>query len=160
MAKETLGENLVISVAFDKSSFPENHTCDGDDISPEIRVSRIHSPYLAIILDDQIGPSQMFNHWLAWNIEAREIIPENIPKTGVVTVPFSAVQGTNSFGNIGYQGPCPPAGEIHTYYFNVYGLDKKLDIPPGSDKAALMRAMEKHMVQYGGQAFATYRRKK
>jgi Raf kinase inhibitor-like YbhB/YbcL family protein len=150
-------ENLLISIDFDKGTFPRKHTCDGDDVSPEIRIGRIHAKYLAIIIDDIIGPSESFTHWLIWNIEARDMIPENIPKKPEITDPFRAVQGKNDFGTIGYRGPCPPTAEVHSYYFSVYGYDSLLEIPPGSDKKTLMDATKMRMVQYGNEAIATYR---
>jgi Raf kinase inhibitor-like YbhB/YbcL family protein len=151
-------ENLFISIDFDKGNFPKKHTCDGEDLSPLIHIDRIHSPYLAIIVDDWIGPSKRFTHWLMWDFESRPVIPENIPRAALITLPFTAVQGTNDFGSTGYRGPCPPQGKVHTYYFNVYGLDAILGIPAGSGRDVLENAMNGHMVQYGGQAIATYSR--
>jgi Raf kinase inhibitor-like YbhB/YbcL family protein len=151
-------ENLLVDIEFNKGTFPVKHTCDGDDRSPAIRIDRIDAKFLAIILDDIFGPSESVTHWLIWNIEPRNSIPENIPKTPEITEPFPAVQGTNDFGQIGYRGPCPPSGVVHTYYFNVYGLDARLEIPAGSDKKTLMAAMKGHMVQYGNEAIATYGR--
>jgi Raf kinase inhibitor-like YbhB/YbcL family protein len=151
-------ENLIISIDFDKQMFPKMYTCDGENVSPGIRIDRIHSDYLAIIVEDIIGPDTLYNHWLIWDIPAQGVIPENISRDPVITVPFEAVQGKNDFGKIGYSGPCPPPGQLHTYYFNVYGLDAKLDIKPGSNRTLLDKAMAGHMVQYGGQAIATYQR--
>ena len=151
-------ENLFIKVGFDKGDFPKKHTCDGEDISPRIDIDRIHSPFLAIILDDWIGPDERFTHWLMWDIGARSFIPENIPRIAELSEPFPALQGTNNFGTIGYRGPCPPPGQTHTYYFNVYGLDAKLGIPAGSARSVLEKAMKAHTLQYGGQAIATYSR--
>ena len=48
-------ENLIISIEFDKQMFPKRHTCDGENISPTIRIDRIHSEYLAITIEDWIG---------------------------------------------------------------------------------------------------------
>jgi hypothetical protein len=152
-------ENLIISIDFDKDMFPQRYTCDGENVSPAIHIDRIHSKYLAIILEDQIGPETVFCHWIIWNIEARKEIPENIPKDPVITSPFTAVQGMNDDGTTGYTGPCPPGKEMHTYYFNVYGLDSRLDVKPGADRKALEVAMKGHTVQYGGQAIAIYQRK-
>jgi Raf kinase inhibitor-like YbhB/YbcL family protein len=151
-------ENLIINVDFDKQEFPKKFTCDGDNISPAIRIGRIHSEYLAITIEDRIGPSKKTCHWLIWNIKARDSIPENIPKDLVISQPVEAVQGKNDLGKIGYSGPCPPKGEVHTYFFNVYGLDAKLDVKPGSSREELEEAMKGHMVQYGGQSIATYQR--
>ncbi len=151
-------DNLLISVDFDKQDFPKKHTCDGDDISPAIRIANIKSPFLAIAVDDWTGPETRVCHWLMWNIIAREAIPEMIPASPVLVQPFDAVQGRNDLGKIGYSGPCPPKGEVHSYYFNVYGLDAELNLKPGATRDDLEKAMEGHMIQYGGQAIATYQR--
>ena len=111
-----------------------------------------------VIVDDWTGPSKRFTHWLIRDIESRPSIPENIPRAAMISEPFAAVRGTNNFGSTGYRGPCPPSGEIHTYCFNVYGLDAKLGIPPVSKRDVLEEAMKRNMVQYGGQAIATYNR--
>ena len=151
-------ENLFVTIGFDKGVFPKKHTCDGEDLSPRIDIDRIQSPYLAVIIDDWVGPEERFTHWIMWDIEARAVIPEDIPRSAVLVEPFFAIQGTNDFGSIGYRGPCPPPGQTHTYYFNVYGLDAKMGIPAGSGRTTLGEAMKEHMVQYGGQAIATYSR--
>ena len=92
-------------------------------------------------------------------MEPTDQIPEGLPNNPQLIKPIKAIQGSNSGGRVGYTGPCPPGKEIHTYYFNVYGLDSLLDLKPGADRKMLERAMERHMVQYGGQAIANYRRK-
>jgi len=151
-------ENLIISIDFDKQAFPKRCTCDGENISPAIRIDRIHAEFLAITIEDRIGLSEKICHWLIWNIKARDTLPENIPKDPIITQPFDAVQGTNDLGTIGYSGPCPPKGEVHTYYFNVYGLDAPLDARPGATREELEKAMAGHTVQYGGQSLAMYQR--
>ena len=85
------------------------------------------------------------------------LIPEKIPKTPEVTFPMKAVQGKNSFGRIGYYGPCPPKGQTHRYFFKVYGLDTELPLPAGGTKDQLVGAMQGHVVQYG-ETCVTYRR--
>jgi hypothetical protein len=149
-------ENLIIEIDFDK--FPVKYTCDGEDLSPPVRFSRIRAKSLALIMEARISPEKMFTHWLIWNIGPLREIPEGIPGEAVLRAPMSAVQGTNDFGKIGYNGPCPLKGKGQIYYFNVYGLDTLLDIPPGSRIKALREAMRGHMVQYGGEAIATYQR--
>jgi len=105
-------ENLIITVDFDKQEFPKRCTCDGENISPAIRIDRIHSEFLAITIEDRIGLSEKFCHWLIWNIKARDTIPDNIPKDPLITQPFDAVQGKNDLGKIGYSGPCPPQRRV------------------------------------------------
>ncbi len=154
-------QNLLVTIEFDKKLFPKKYTCDGENISPRIQVERITSPYLACILYDIDVPSGEFVHWIIWNIRARGErleIPENIPKEKEVTSPIAAMQGKNGAGKFGYTGPCPPSGETHQYYFNLFGLDEALTLAPGSTKKQLEKAMEGHVKQYGGQAIASYGR--
>ena len=53
--------------------------------------------------------------------------------------------GTNSWGRIGYGGPCPPSG-THRYFFKVYALDAPLGLAAGATKAQLIDAMEGHVL--------------
>jgi Raf kinase inhibitor-like YbhB/YbcL family protein len=149
-------ENLQAEIGFDV--FPRRHTCDGDDISPEIRLKGAEAPYYAVIVTDPGAPGGAFDHWVIWNIPKTDRIPENIPHEGVVESPVRAVQGRTDFGRIGWNGPCPPIGAAHEFYFNVYGLDAELDLDPGATAADLRRTMEGHQLQYSGFAVATYRR--
>jgi Raf kinase inhibitor-like YbhB/YbcL family protein len=138
-----------------------DYSCDGRDISPEIVVDGVDtkiSKSLALIVNDPDAPGGGgFIHWIAWNMELVRMIPEQIPKTQVVAFPLKAVQGKNSFGKIGYNGPCPPRGQTHRYFFKVYGLDSELTLTAGATKDQLVRAMEGHVVQYG-ETYVTYAR--
>ena len=57
-------------------------------------------------------------------------------------------QGTNSWGRVGYGGPCPPSG-THRYFFKLYALDEVLDLPDSTDKSGLLDAMEGHVLLSG-----------
>jgi Raf kinase inhibitor-like YbhB/YbcL family protein len=148
-----------LKVSLSVNTFPPGYTCDGEDISPPLQVKGIDaaiSKSLALILDDpDASGGQGFIHWLMWNMELVSVVPESIPREPVVTSPIRTTQGINSFRRIGYSGPCPPRGQDHRYYFKVYGLDTLLDIPPGSGKETLLKAMQGHVVQYG-EAMARY----
>jgi Raf kinase inhibitor-like YbhB/YbcL family protein len=140
---------------------PSDYSCDGHDISPEIGIEGVNpqiSKSLAVIVNDpDAGSGGGFIHWIAWNIELVRILPEKISKTPIVTFPLNALQGKNSFGKIGYNGPCPPHGQTHRYFFKVYGLDSELALAAGATKEQLARAMEGHVVQYG-ETYVTYKR--
>jgi Raf kinase inhibitor-like YbhB/YbcL family protein len=116
---------------------PSKHTCEGEDISPELKIADIpkNTKTLAIICDDPDAPVGTFVHWVAWNIPPGDI--EEGAKD------FN--QGTNDFKKIGYGGPCPPAG-THRYFFKVYALDVELGIEKGSTKTELIDAMENHIL--------------
>jgi Raf kinase inhibitor-like YbhB/YbcL family protein len=152
-------EELTVKIS--GKILPGDCSCDGLDISPEIVVGGVNakiSESLAIIVNDPDAPGGGgFIHWIAWNIELVRRIPEKIPKIPVVAFPLRAIQGKNSFGKIGYNGPCPPRGQKHRYFFKVYGLDTALTLTAGASKDQLDRAMEGHVVQYG-ETYVTYGR--
>jgi Raf kinase inhibitor-like YbhB/YbcL family protein len=117
------------------------YTCDGVNISPEIRI--INTPKtaksLVILIDDKDTPSGTWVHWLVWNIAPdTTVIPEN-------SMPAGAVTGKNGFGKNTYGGPCPPE-RIHHYLFTVYALDNYLLLPEGSQKNDVITAMNTHVI--------------
>lgn len=58
-----------------------------------------------------------------------------------------AFQGKNDFGQIGYDGPCPPAGTgVHHYIFTIYALDDFVDLEPGVKFAELENSMKGHIL--------------
>jgi Raf kinase inhibitor-like YbhB/YbcL family protein len=132
----------VRSVAFSQNGhIPTRFTCEGEDINPPLEISNIPetTKTLAIIVEDPDAPRGVFDHWLTWNISPNEPISENYNP---------GISGTNSFGKTGYGGPCPPSGS-HRYYFRVYALDTELDLLAGSDKNALLEAMQGHILSEG-----------
>lgn len=151
----------VLNVKLPVQVLPSDYSCDGGDISPWIGIDGVNTgttKSLAIIMNDPDSPGGGgFVHWIAWNIELVKMIPEKISKTPEVSYPLRLVQGKNSFGRIGYSGPCPPRGETHRYFFKVYGLDSELALPSGASKDQLVKAMEGHVVQYG-ETYVTYGR--
>jgi hypothetical protein len=141
-------DKLVVSLDF--LTFPPTHTCDGGNTSPRLRIRGLSAVSVAVMAVNPFQPSCCsFCPWLIWNLPPTGEIPPAIPRTPTVTVPVSAVQGRNDFGNIGYDGPCPPPGSTHRYAFKVYGLDCLLNLEPGSTKAGLIAAMQGHVLQFG-----------
>lgn len=59
-----------------------------------------------------------------------------------------AMQGLNDFGRIGYGGPCPPGG-THRYYYKMYAMDIKLDLPPQTRRNELLKAIDGHILDQG-----------
>jgi Raf kinase inhibitor-like YbhB/YbcL family protein len=53
----------------------------------------------------------------------------------------AALQGRNDFRTTKYGGPCPPPGKPHRYFFKLYALRGRLDLPAGATKADVERAM-------------------
>ncbi len=150
-------QNLTIKVGFNR--FPLEHTCDGEDISPGIRVLGSNAPCLAVIMDDPDAPRGTFTHWLAWNIPATDEIPGGIPPDLRTSYPVPAVQGTNDFRRTGYGGPCPPKGVSHRFFIRVWGVGRELDLPPGAGRSLLEDALAAAATEYG-ETMAIYDRKK
>jgi len=61
-------------------------------------------------------------------------------------LPDGTRRGRNSWRKTEYGTPCPPRGRPHRYVFRLYALDTELDIPPGANKKALLKAMEGHIL--------------
>jgi Raf kinase inhibitor-like YbhB/YbcL family protein len=116
----------LTSPAFaDGADIPVRHTCDGENRSPHLAWTDPPdgTRSLALVVDDPDAPSGTFTHWLLFDIPAdtREL-GENVSGGGSGVL--GGVSGRNSFGNIGYGGPCPPPGDPpHRYRFTLYALD-------------------------------------
>ena len=129
---------------------PKQFTCTGPDISPGLTWSAVppgtHS--IALIVDDPDAPAGTWNHWLLYNLPASvHELSENQPRTPQLA--NGALQGRNDFGKTGYNGPCPPPGKPHRYFFRLYALDTNLDLKAGADRHTLESAMKGHIVGQG-----------
>ena len=124
------------------AKIPTKYTCDGEDISPPLAWNDQPqgTQSLALIMDDPDAPAGTWDHWLLVNLPANL---RNLPEQA--GAPAGSVDGKNSWGRTGYGGPCPPRG-THRYFFKLYALDTKLDLPTGTTKSQLLRAMEGHIL--------------
>ena len=129
------------------ADIPAEYTCDGSDTSPALHWNTAPegTQSFALILDDPDAPRGTWVHWVLYDLPptARDL-PAGVPPDG--TLPSGARQGRNDFGRTGYGGPCPPPGRAHRYYFRLYALDKRLELPPGSTRAQADRSMRGHIL--------------
>lgn len=137
-----MAELTLKSPAFENNSrIPEKYTCDGEDINPPLEISGTpeNAQSLVLIVDDPDAPMGTWVHWTVWNIDPKtaEISEDSVPK--------EAIQGLTDFGQPGYGGPCPPSG-THRYFFKLYALNIKLDLPKNSNKAAVEKAMREYIL--------------
>ncbi|WP_353662464.1 YbhB/YbcL family Raf kinase inhibitor-like protein [Hydrogenimonas sp. SS33] len=146
------------SPAFENGgTIPARYTCDGEDISIPLIFADVpaEAKSLALIMDDPDAPMGIFVHWLIYNMPASlEGLPEGVPNEPYLEE--GILQGVNSFGNIGYGGPCPPDG-AHRYMFKLYALDTHLDADAGMNKQQLLAAMRGHIVD-GAELMGVYAR--
>jgi len=138
-------------------AIPAMHTCDGADTSPALSWTGAPSGTrsFALIADDPDAPGKTWVHWVVWNIPASAAaLPQDVPKKA--QLPDGTRQGLTDFGRAGYGGPCPPSG-VHRYYFTLYALDAALELPATTTKAALVKALEGHVLAEA-QLMGTYTR--
>ncbi|MBZ5547811.1 MAG: YbhB/YbcL family Raf kinase inhibitor-like protein [Acidobacteriia bacterium] len=122
-------------------------TCDGEDRSPALEWSDAppSTKTFALIADDPDAPVGTWVHWVIYNI------PSSVRSlTGGVEkkeqLPDGSRQGRNDFRKTGYNGPCPPPGKAHRYFFKLYALSTELSLAPGASKSEVERAMETHIL--------------
>jgi Raf kinase inhibitor-like YbhB/YbcL family protein len=133
-------------------AIPPEYTCKGANISPELHWTGVpeKTKTFALICDDPDAPGRIWVHWVIFNIPVeKEVFKstfkllEAFPKKEISDKGIR--QGTNDFGKIGYDGPCPPSG-VHRYYFKLYALDQSLELKAGAGKLQLLEAMKGHIL--------------
>jgi Raf kinase inhibitor-like YbhB/YbcL family protein len=131
------------------SMIPEKYSCDGEDISPVVEWKNVPegTQSLALIMDDPDAPAGIWVHWVIYDIPpSNNRLPENVSKKDIKLsgTLSGALQGTNSWGNTGYGGPCPPRG-VHRFFFKLYALDTLLK-QENLNKKKLLDAMKNHIL--------------
>ena len=138
----------LTSPAFaDGASIPLRHTCEGEDVAPELQWTGVPAGTrtLALVVDDPdapdpAAPKRTWVHWVLYDIPPAA--------TGLAeggATPPGARDGRNDWGRGGYGGPCPPIGR-HRYIHKLYALVAALGDLGLPDKAALERAMKGHVL--------------
>lgn len=145
-------EKLIVSSPCfeDGALIPIKYTGYGEDCSPELVLTGLSEDAvsLAIIMNDMGHPIPAYNHWVIWNIPAMTVIPQGLPQGKMVEKLEKAVQGVG-YGRNRYSGPKPPFHWSHIYQFNIYALDRFLDLSGKARKKDLLAAMEGHVLQQG-----------
>ena len=129
------------------AEIPSQFTCSAVDVSPALEWSgaSAKAASFALIMDDPDAPAGTWVHWVLWNLPpSAHALPEGVAKQEKLD--DGSRQGRNDFGKVGYNGPCPPPGKTHRYFFRLYALDDKLDLAPGATRRELDAAMKGHVV--------------
>jgi Raf kinase inhibitor-like YbhB/YbcL family protein len=140
----------ITSTAFAAGgSIPTKYTCEGNDLSPPLAWSGIPAgtKTFALIVDDPDAPDpkapmRVWVHWVLYNL------PANATQLAeaITTLPAGTLDGTNDWNRTGYGGPCPPIGR-HRYFFKLFALDTVLPNLGQPTKAALLKALEGHVLE-------------
>ena len=159
-AEDTIATEIsIFTSAFSAGqSIPVVLTCDGDNSSPDMQWQGIPegTQSLALIVDDPDAPGGVFVHWVLYNMPPTlEALPAGVSKD--TQIAGIGTQGMNGFRRTGYDGPCPPRGKAHRYFFKLYALDTDLKLPDGLKAGALEKAIQGHILAEG-QLYGTYSR--
>ena len=125
-------------------TIPATFVCGG--VAPSITWTNppVGATGLAIVVTDldvpmADRPDLPFVHWAVANID---------PALSTMTsLPTGAVEAANDFASstspsIGWGAPCPPAGETHTYSFELHALGQPIELPSGTPAADMVAAIE------------------
>src|SRR6202158_3637232 len=143
---------LASSAYAEGSMIPTQYSCaDPNAASPALSWANppANTASFAIIMHDTdaapMKGTMDVTHWIFWGIPgsstsvAAGVKPDSSPD--------GIVQGKNIRNVNGFQPPCPPPGATpHHYIFELYALDAKLDLPAGSTRADLLKAMDGHVI--------------
>jgi Raf kinase inhibitor-like YbhB/YbcL family protein len=122
----------LTSVAFaNDGTIPKRYTCDGANVSPPLRWSAPPrgTKGLALEVTDTDAADNTtawyFIHWTGWGFAPRA--------GGLAEAARPPRYGLNSFGRLGYGGPCPPPGQKpHHYVFALYALRARPRLATGA----------------------------
>ena len=74
-------------------------------------------------------------HWVAWNLPVDDTAEKRLPADidfGPSPDSVEGIQGTNTYGNVGYDGPADP-GSGHRMLFEAYAIPDHVDIESGTN---------------------------
>jgi Raf kinase inhibitor-like YbhB/YbcL family protein len=133
----------------------------GEGLSPAISWTNVPAGTQSFVLnmhDMDVARNKTSDdqaHWVVWNIPGTATgLPEGAPRGRQLPDGSFQISATGEM----YRGPGAPAtGPQHHYMFEVFALDAKLDVQPGTDafdtRANVMKAMQGHILGkavYGG----------
>ena len=130
---------LASSVFQNEEDIPARYTCDGKSVSPPLEWSKPnYVGTFVLIMDDPDAPLGTWDHWIIFNLPSNlTSLPE-----GIKNFPSGTKFGKNSWGKTEYGGPCPPDRQ-HRYFFKLYALSHRLDLPTGTTKQQILEHMQK-----------------
>jgi Raf kinase inhibitor-like YbhB/YbcL family protein len=122
--------------------------CHGGNVSPELHWSGAPAAtksFAVTLFDPDARGGSGWWHWLLFDINAKTIaLPAGAGEGVGSNAPPGSSSAKNSFGDVGYSGPCPPRDDKpHRYVFTVYALNTEhLGVAPGADAETVKKALE------------------
>lgn len=136
----------------DGGDIPKQHTGEGTDTSPPLEWAGVPAgtKELALLCDDPDAPTaRPWVHWVVYGISPELWgLPEAIPARGNLSNGPPVRQGENSWPRVGYNGPLPPRGHgWHRYFFTLFALDCRLELPAGATRDELEAAFDGRVLE-------------
>ena len=134
-----------------EAAIPTRHTCDGEDLSPELHWSGAPAGTRSFVLiaddpdaPDPAAPLRTWVHWVRYNIPADvDHLPEG---AGNEPAPGEQRDALNDSNEPGWSGPCPPIGR-HRYFFRLFAVDRSIhDLGSSARRADVEKVMEGHVL--------------
>lgn len=146
---------ILTSTAFrDGAVIPSKYTCAADPnaVSPPLQWSDVPKGTASFVLvfhDIESFPNKSslldVLHWMAWNLPAdAQELPEGVPPDP--ELPNGSRQGNNRRGKTGYMGPCAPPGIPHHYVFELFAVDRKVDLAPVATRDDVLKGINGHVL--------------
>ena len=139
------------SDAFEEGeAIPVEYAKDGDNSSPPFRWADLpaRTRELALVFEG-ITPAtrEPWVHWLVYKIPANtDGLPSGFKHKREPDEPTPVLQGTNSLGNVGYDGPQGVVGRRLRYRIRLLALDLPTELRPGADKNEFENAIKGHVL--------------
>lgn len=156
--EKAMAWTLKSSAFTEGQRIPDRFTCVGADFSPELTwdPAPAGTQELVLIMDDPDAPMGTWNHWILYGMSPdMTSLPEKVARDAEVQ--GVGMQGVTSFRRTGYGGPCPPPGPTHRYFFKLYALNAKTNLPPGAPLKQVEAAIKDRIIA-NAQLMGTYSR--
>lgn len=105
--------------------------------------------YVVLAEDAGVNRAEPIVHWVVYDI------PLSVTNLGAgqpaeASLPNGANQGLNVRNAAGFIGPKPPAGQTHPYHFEVFALNRELNLDPAkATRNEIVAAMKSHVLATG-----------
>lgn len=137
----------------ERGTIPARFTADGEGLSPPLAWSGLPQDAVTLVLlvEDPDAPSiSPLVHCVAWDLPAQE----GGLAEGALKSPAGEGEphdlGRNSFLKAEYLPPDPPTGHgPHHYVFQLYALDRRLDLDGSPGRGKVVEAMTGHVLAIG-----------
>ena len=155
LAADVTPSIAVHSVAFDAGSpLPISCSVDGVGAAPALSFANVPegAQSLLVICEDPDAPFlQPYVHWVVYGIP---------PTANAIDAQSQHDYrlGENSKSENGFTPAAPPPGHgVHHYHFQVFALDRALDLPPGAERDDVVESAKGHVLGWG-EIVGTYER--